>query len=518
MSFFRFFLLLCFITLLSTAGLLILGFYSSSGGFNGGYAVLNADASVDDRLIQERLSGGKNNFSNVFAGSPVSESSQWVMLDDFASFQLIPLDQYNARVFPFDPRNDGYAAKLRDVFVRGGKRYVYIPLKAGSLTASSLDKQFLDLLGDIPFTAEYFGIGKPLPFFFITYAAASLVLAVICYLKKKAHRGIAAVFALLPPLSCLVFFGACGFAAAALILGLFVCLREPAGELVKQLSFNLNVPKSKIIYKEVIEPYKMYWPFFAVFTAAVAVIVVFTELKLHLLLSAFAASLAVFILSVKTMSLWGSGQRRFVPIMIIRRRIPDFSFSVYMTPFAAAAFFIILFSPYLTGNYTGGGKFDFIVEEQDYYDHLVFQASFSTRQLGGHDSSYPAYMSGEDGLPVADTKSSGSPKINFDDYPPFPVKHLMDFLKSVNSGGKASPNIGGGGISENLPLLILLLFILSGLLFNGKTVFGKILLPAKGRFAGFKKFAGMFRRTGINRKKVLSYNDKNTFRIRKDAS
>jgi len=511
MSFFRFFLLLSFVTLLSAAGLLALGFRSGYSGYRGGYAVLSSDASVDDRLIQEKLSGiNAPHASGFYAGSPVSESSQWVMLDDFGSLQMIPLDKYDERVLSFDPRNDGYADKLKNIFVHDGKRYVYIPLKTGSWAASSLEKQFGDLLSGIPFSVEYFGVGKPIALVFIAYAASSLIFIIICYVKKKSHPGITAVFAILPVLSCLVFSGACGFAAAALILGLFICLREPAGELIKHRSF-------KLIYKNVIEPYKMYWLFFAVFAAAIAVMVVFTELNLLLLLLTFAASLVVFLLSVKTISLWGSGQRRFVPVMIIRRRSPDFSFSVYMTPFAVAAFVVMFLTPYIPGSFSGGGKFNFLVDERDYAAHLAYQAGFSTRQIGGQDSFYPAYISGEDGLPVADTNFTGIPKIKLDDYPPFPVKHLMDFLKNVNSGGKAPPVAGGGIILENLYLLILLLFILPGLLFKGKIVFGKILLPVNGRFSGFKRFAGMFRRTDINRKKVLLYNSSNTFRIRKDA-
>jgi len=442
------------------------------------------------------------------------------MLDEFGSLQTIPLDQYDARVFSFDPRNDGYAVKLREVFVHDGKRYVYMPLKAGNWSAASLDRQFAGLLGDITFSIEYLGIGKPLPFLFVSYAAASLLFVLFCFVRKKAHngimQGIAPIFAILPVLSCFAFFGACGFAAAALFLGLFVCLREPASELVKHLSSN-NRRNIKLIFKDAIAPYKAYRIFLAVFSAVMAVIVVFSELKLSLLLLTFAASLLIFLLAVKTMSLWVSGKRRFVPVMIIRRRIPDFSFSMYMAPFAAAALVVMLITPFMAGSYKGGGNFSHFIDENDYYAHLAFQSTFSTRQLGGEDSSYPAYVSGEDGLPVADSKAAVQQKIKFNDYPPFPVKHLMDFLKSFNSGGKAAPVNGGSGILENLPLFLLLLLILIGLLFNEKITFSNILLPVKGRFNGFKKFTGMFRRTGINRKKVVLYNGKNNFRIRKDA-
>jgi hypothetical protein len=269
MSFIRSLLLLCFVSLLAGLGMLALGFVMGNSKNVGGYAVLEFDASADDRALRELLETGTGYFAG---GVPVSESSQWVMLDDFGSLQAVPLDKYGTRLLPFDPRNDGYAGKLKDLFVRDGKRFIYIPLNAGNWNAALLDKQFGALLSDIPFSAEYFGVGKPLPFLFLVYAAASLSFLVICYAKRHSHGGTLAVCALLPALSSLVFFGAWGFTAAALFIGMFVCLQEPLNELIA--AFN-----SKSIYKNVIKPYVIHWLFVILFVAAIGITLVFSGLK-----------------------------------------------------------------------------------------------------------------------------------------------------------------------------------------------------------------------------------------------
>ena len=504
MSFFRSLLLLSLVCLFASLGLFALGSASGYGGFRGGYAVIEADVSVDDRLLRERLYAGVDNF----AGSPVSESSQWVLLYSFGSMDVIPLDKFNARVYPLDPRNDGYAEKLMNVFVRDGKRFVYIPLKAGSWAPAMLNRQFSDLLGDIPFSAEYFGVGKPLSLFFITYAAASLSLLIISYFKKNYHSGMASLIAPVFVLSSLAFFGVPGIVLAALLLGLYIMLREPVNELIKMPVLKKGRQRLSLIYKDVIEPYKIYWVFLLVFMAAIGIVAVISQLPFLFLLLVSAASCAVFFLSVKTVLLWGSRHRRFNPVMIIRRRTLDFSFFLFMIPFAAAAFLAILLNPYVSGAYSSGSKFDYIIEEQDYFAHLSFQASFSRQRFGGHSGTFPAYFFDEDGLPSAAAAAVSAPAVNLDEFPPFPLKHLMDFFTGVNAGARSSPSPGTGkgrGISEILTLLILLSFLISGLLLRRKISFS-LGVPEKSRW------------TDKNRKKTLLYNSKNTPRLQRGTS
>jgi hypothetical protein len=511
MLFFRSFLFVGLISILAALGLLALGSVMGYEEFRGGYAVLTVDDSIDDRTLRSYLEKG----ANIFGGSPVSESLQWVMLDEFDAVRAIPLDSYFSRVSSFDPRNDGYAEKLREVFVRDGKRFVYLPLKAGNQNSSLIEKQFKDLLGDIPFSVEYYGIGRPLHLFFIAYVSASVCLLVIFLLRRKYNPGTANIITLMPVLSSLAFFGASGIAAAALLFAFFIMFKEPLGDFVT-LTASLpkeNSNKVKLIQKEIILPYKFYWFFLPVFVLSFTGIIVFSQLKLLFLLAVFACALAVFFLSLKILSLpSGDKHRRFTPILIIKRRFPEFAFSFYILPFAAAAFLTLFFTPQMPGAYVSNSKFDALIEEQDYLAHLSYQASFSTRQFGASSSDFPDFFIDTDGLPSMRGNNSANQAVNIDNFPPFPLKNLMDFFHNVNSGKRTDAGSGGSTrLTELLSLFVLLFFILPGFFIKTKGDSSKI------DFSGLKAFSSKLRSKGINRNKTLVYNNKNPLRLRKDA-
>ena len=507
MSVLRSCLLLCLISLPLSFGLFVLGSVMGYGEFRGGYAVLTFDASIDDGLIRGLLSEGRG-----FAGTPVSESSQWVILDNFNSLEVVPLDKYFTRVFPFDPRNDGYAEKLKNVFVRDGKRYIYIPLERGNWTPALLDKQFKTLLAGVPFYGEYYGTGKPVNLFFASYAAASLCLLAICFVKRNTHRGMVKTAIFIPVFFSLAFFGAAGIACASLLFALFIMLKDPLNELSALLwsSFKGTPQKLKLIYKEIIKPYKQHWFFLPAFAAAIAVTIIFSRLKLLFLLVVFASACAVFFFSSRVLSLSGGGHRRFTPVLIMRRRFVDFTFSVCMLPFTAAAFFAMFLTPYISGAYTSGGNFDAVIEEQDYYAHLAFQSGFSTRQLGaGPVSGYPAYVPDEDGLPSPDEKQGAERAFNIDDFPAFPLGHLMDFFRGVNSGGKAGGG-NSGGFPEMPVMAVLLLFAIP--LFIKR----KDIRSPQNNIEGIKRYSVKPRIKGA-RSNTLMHNGRNQSRILKDA-
>jgi len=507
MSIFRSCLLLCLICLPLSFGLFLLGRAMGYDEFRGGYAVLSFDASVDDGVLRGLLSG-----LDGFAGAPVSESSQWVMLDNFSYLETVPLDQYLARVTSFDPRNDGYASALRDVFVRDGKRFVYIPLEQGRWTPLLMDKKFKTLLADIPFSGEYYGTGKPLKLFFAAYAAASLCLLIVCYVKKITHHGMIITAALIPVFFCLAFFGAAGIACAALLFAFFIFFKEPFNELSASVrsSFNGSPQKIKLIYREIIKPYKTHWLFLPVFAAAFGIMIIFSHLRLLFFLAVFAAACAVFFFSSKVLSLSGGGHRRFTPVLIMNRRYADFSFSFCMLPFTAAAFFVMFMSPNISGAYESGGKFENVIEERDYYAHLAFQSGFSTRRLGtAADSGYLSYIFDEDGLPSPDGSPGEQQAFNMNDFPAFPLRHLMDFFQNVNEGGKE-----GGKYKRNLndmPVLAVLLLFMIPLFIKRKDVY-----PQKSNVEGIKRFS-VKPRIKNARNKTNVYNSKYQSRILKDA-
>jgi len=515
MSFFRSLFLLCIGSLLAAALLSLLASALGKDTSSGGYAVLSTVDTLNDRNIRALLDEGKDNF----AGAAVSESSQWVALDEFGSLETVPLDKYSARLNSFDPRNDGYAAKLKNLFTRDGMRFFFIPLKSSNSVPAKLDRQFAQLLSGVSFSVEYLGIGKPYPFFFIIYAVSCAALLLLFFFKKKLNAGFWAVVSLLPVLCALAFFGAPGIACAALFLGLLLMLREPFNELAILLRSKEVSKKFDLIVKNAVEPYRIYWMFLPVFALSFALIAIFSELKILFLLAVFAAAAAVFFLSVKTSYLFGGKHTRFTPVQILRRRFVDFSFCTYMLPFIAAALLVILISPYVSGVPVSQNKIETLVEEKDYYAHLAFQSSFSTRQLGESSGYYPNFIIGEDGLPSIDAKhaSSANINVNIEHFPPFPLKHLMDFFNSVNNGSKIGRGAGSGRAVENISLLVMLIFIFPGFFLNGKISF-----PNKGSFSGFKRFTGKIfsnklRWTDKTRNKVLLYNSANTLQLRKDA-
>jgi hypothetical protein len=510
MSVFRAVFLLSLVSLLVAAALFFLGSAAADyKEFRGGYAVLTVDSSIEDRDLRGILEKSEG----IFGESPVSESSQWVMLDNFGSLETIPLDTYSSRLFSFDPRNDGYAGKLKSVFVQDDKRFVYMPLNAGNWNAALLDKQFQSLLGDIPFSVEYYGVGTPLFLFFTVYAAASLCVLVICYVKRNTHRGTEKVIPLVAPFSSLSFFGAPGIASAAVLLGFFLFLREPLDEFVNIRRFfkKDNAQMPKLIYKNIVKPYGWYFLFLPVFAAALYVLVVFTRLKLLFLIAVFAVSLALFFFSSRIMSVTLNNRRRFNPVLIIKRRLPDFAFSMFMLPLSAAAFLAVFFTPYVSSPYVSDRKFDAIIDEQDYYAHLIYQATFSTRQLGTSFADFSDYIYGEDGLLSPDGFSGKNPVEILDDFPPFPLKNLMAFFIDVNNGKRTNNSGGTGGLTEKLPLLVLLLFIFPLFFVNRKDSYAQ-----KSDLSCFKK-PGEKKRLVINRNNSYVYSGKNTLRVRKDA-
>jgi hypothetical protein len=498
MSSIRSFIILTLVSLAVVPALIYLGSVTGDNVSTSGYAVLTADkSSIEDRVLNNILSTGLLN--EYLTGYPVSESSLWFLLDEFDSLNVVPLDYHSRRLLPFDPRNDGYADKLKNIFVRGDKRFVYLPLNTNNNTSvktapEKIERHLKELLADIPFTVDFYGIGKPLKLFFIVFAAAALALAVliIFYHKKKINPGIICLILMLPALSSLAFFGAGGMAAAALFLGFAVVIKEPLKEFILTLRLpakNWSI-KLNMIYKNAVEPYILHFYLLPVFAAAITAVVIFGELKLFFILLVFAAAGFIFYFSVRALETGkrDGNRRRFTPIMILKQRFMDFSFSVYMLPFTIAVFFAMLLTPHVSSAYVSGNKFDdlYIINEHDYYAHLAFQTSFSTRRLGlnsyNSSSTYPCYILNEDGLPSPDythfnfLDTSGEISSVQEEFPPFPLSDLMDFFHSVNNSEKIY-NAGTTNIynfnmidlnirMELILFSILLLFVIPGFLLN----------------------------------------------------
>ncbi|MDR0585045.1 MAG: hypothetical protein LBG57_11975 [Treponema sp.] len=468
MSFARSLPLLVLCSLLTGAALCGLAWRGGIAGFRGGYAVLTADAAVPDRTLRELLAPLEGDFADL----PVSESSQWALLNEFGSLTRIPLDEYPARVTPFDPRNDGYAEKARSFFVRDGKRFVFIPLMSVERAERTLEDKIAIALGAIPFSVEYLGFGKPLGFYVLLFTAAVSLFLFLLGWRKWRH----AEWALpcLPVLAVFASDGAPGFALAALLLGLSVLLRDPLTELCGPLRRRSGA----------LSFFKAQWLLSPLFLICYTLVVLYSGFSPLLALGIFAVYTGIYLFSVRTFSLPRTENHiLFAPVLIARPSLAaGFSnagkAALPMLPFALAGLLAALLAVRAATVRSDRAAAAFtaspLITEADYRSHAALQASFLLRPLGREAAGdwggpYPAYELEPDGLVSPVYRTATVPSADTQEESPFPLKQLMDFLSTGEMKGGILAAMDGGSIlnsgAGDLALaLVPLLFIIPGIL------------------------------------------------------
>ena len=413
-----------------------------SGG--GGYAVLSLDAAYDDRYIGELLAQGKGK-------NYISESTQWVFLDDFGELVRLPLDSYWQRVEPFDPRNDGYARRLESFFVHDGKRFFFIPLSPDFLGASGekLEDDLARCLGDIPFRVEFPGASRPLGLYALLFAGAALGMVLLSGAPRIGIR-------LLPLLAALSSQGPGGFALAAFLTALFGLLLRPLREFF--ISRRYRNQYIQINKKNGESPF--FWGSLLLFLAGYGVLCYLGRFSAVLGLTGVVSFFLILGLSLWAESRGGlkMGHVRFVPVPISVHSPGLRVFSRVMAPFALGSLASLFLPPLVLPGYAAGGVPQAPAERQgdlispgEYETHAAFQASFSVRPLraGGDDpgeGGYLRYRRGEDGL-IGDYSAVEDNRGG--EIPPFPLEDLMNFLARreyaqgpVNTSGELFPIFG----------------------------------------------------------------------------
>ena len=509
------FILLCACSVLLSLALLWIGYKPSYGEYRGGYALLTLDKTANDREIIEILAGENGKFK----GPLHSESTEWVMLDEFGSVATIPLDEYAGRLYPFDPRNDGYADKLKNFFVDSDNRFIFIPMQPYNSTA--LFSDFDEILPGISHSLDYMGFEKPVKTYLIIFSIAAFALLVICCIQRKTGPSF---FFFFPSLAVIVVcscYGPWGFALAAVAVGLIAQLREPVSEIfaIQRANYREKGEKFKRIKRDVIRPNRIVFFGAILFILAAGLIIYISGTDTLFLSAVFVLFLAVFALSCRTFSVSGAEHMRFKPILIAKRRVPDTAFSLYMLPFAIAVVVSIFLSPKIPTRYnpnTASMLSSFAekaITAADYQRHVEYQAYFSWRPLNGvlnlGNSLYPSYIAAGDGL-LSPAGSAVAEEIQ-DVFPPFPLQQLMDFITGIEI-----PTADGVIQKENyeylaLPLLLVLI-VPALILKNGD------FSPKRKRISALAKKYNTGGRWGDKkRKKVLLYINENSKMIRKDA-
>ena len=304
-------------------------------GVNDGYAILVVDESQDDRAIRETLA--------VWGmGEIISESSQLVSIDDFGALRQIPLDLFNDEIESFDPRNDGYAEKLRSLFVNNGNRYFFAPL--GS-SPPDLRARLNAGLEDIPFSLFLLEQRRSLLPYFLLLAAAGFFALFLSGSRR--------LFFFQIPLFLSIGWG--GFAAmilAAVFAGIWELLREPLKELLtsrySRNTFYYTGAGVKGI-GERLRPYRLNVFLALLFSLLLPVLGIAAFLPPVPLLAACACFFLLYFLSFKTMEAIFRNSRHipFMPVPLLPLRTRTFSLFPFLIPFVLASFLALILPVFL---------------------------------------------------------------------------------------------------------------------------------------------------------------------------
>lgn len=409
----------------------------------GAFAELSLDADYAEWELLDGLAAAG-------IGPVIAESTQEVFLDEFGELVSLPLEAFFQRVEPFDPRNDGYAGRLRSFFVRDGRRYLYLPASSG------LRARIAPVLGDVPYSLVPAHRGWSSAWyllFFVLGAAGAFLLA---------GPSLTAL-AVIPPLSGLAFAGPPGLALAAALFGLFGTLRA---SLAESPSFR--------------GPGGIYRRGFSVSCALLFMLLcawvwrrwaIPFQTGLRGVLS-FCAVFAAALMAEFSMEK-ERGRAKFAPVSI-RAGLPgrERVSGLFITPRCAAPLALAaagaLLVPPLFGGGPAGEPFaglgeDFpLISAAEYEAHAAFQASFSYRSLHEGDAESPVpyqrYALAEDGLIAAvPLEAVYAEDVYVESLPPFPLEALMSFI-GRSGQERTAP---GGFLTEQGRLLALVMGVLS---------------------------------------------------------
>ena len=393
------------------------------------WAVLVLDEDRDDREIRESLKG---------ISSVISESSQEILIDDFGTIKKLPLDSYYEEIEPEDPRNDGYAAKLRSFFSREGKRFFFFPLEGSFANRyEALEKRLALLLPGIPFSLVVLGRSRPvlLDFIFLTIACG------IALYFSKARRLFLPV---IPVLLAMGWGGAGAVVLATIMAAIWELLREPLGELFAARSYN----RSKLDYAgaglrgiwERLKPFRVNLLLVIGFLFSFLAVSIALKFSLFLPVTVILSFIALY-----PVSYWNETKRAeesqhtlFRPVLMVSRKAKTFSLFPFLSPFVAASVLAMVLPGFSSPRDRPAEQYpfmdpEFFVSHEDYLRHAAFQQGFSFQPLdqSGTREEYLHYYLGEDGL-IAESSFVTKPQIprNEDQgfVPMFPLEKLMGFL------------------------------------------------------------------------------------------
>jgi hypothetical protein len=367
------------------------------------YAIIHVDKSLQDRPLINSLK--KAGFQN-----PIGESTQTVLLDDFESLKPIPLDEYNNLIEPFDPRNDGYAAKLRSLFIKGSDRRIYLDQSSlkQPINAGSLRRRVSKALAGEHFSLE-FGGGT----------------------RKS------------PPLSPI-------FALSSLLGALGSILKEPLAEFFTVM---------RLGFKDRFLAFRGSWILAGTFFAAYIAAGLFSPLSIPV----FLGGLILFCVFVLIYTFWKAKQERTRFLRMAGFSAPK-NLQFIMLPFIAASFIcfgLSFLSPASGLHQSFAGK-EGLVSSEDYEKHLTFQRTFSFKALPGpfrnveKAPDYLHYTLGNDGLIAPHTQPPLPDERTLPEAAEAPAFPLTGLMAELHGAGAVAGEMPASAflVGRLIPLLI----------------------------------------------------------------
>jgi hypothetical protein len=390
-----------------------------------GYAVVSVDASLGDRHIGALLD------SAGLEGGYFSESTQWIEIDDFGTLRKIPLDTYREEIESFDPRDDGFAERLRAFFVRGGRRFFFIPLANAE---KNLKNSISSAMGDIPFDFEILGYYRP--FFLYLLILVPSVFAAL-FLSGFPSGFVFQVF----PLLGFVSGGPPALVPAALLASFWALFRDPLNEL-------FSAPRYQGFYAgpgfrgfgEKLKPYAFNLVLILAFLPLFGFAAVMGDLPPLPVWTGLASSwgLSVLARAAETERQKKAAHVRFNPVIMLPGRVkavPLFPIAAVFVPAVLLSILAPRLFPSLSYPKEAPAVSDprFLISRAAYEDHIAFERAFSTKPLGSgsREGGYFHYYLGEDGL-IAGAGDERNGVDGEEEILSFPLENLMEFLLHYN--------------------------------------------------------------------------------------
>jgi len=448
---------------LGSASVFLAAYHTRPISYNDAYAILSLPVDIDDAAVVANLE--MEGMEGI-----VSESSQWLMIDNFGELERIRLSEYSERIADFDPRDDGYAAKLRSFFINGSERRFYLPkplvLMDGKvfthLVSRSLARLDTEGMEGLQFSLDL-GTTSLISFLSFYYIVIGVIALTVAAFNA---RSLISALLLAPVVISLSTFGPAALVAAGFLFSMAGPLKLGILEMLGR--FDRSRKPSFGIYPVLLMP----------IAVLIAFILISATGMLPWLVSGLSFFCTLLFIVVETVLVFSksleSGHNPFIPLVIMpgKRLFPSSAYRT-LAPFVMAATFCLiseglLFIVFPSFGRNAGG----VVAGPslgDYEAHLEFQRSFSLRRLGDKDSvlSYTGYKLLETGLiTLEDGKARLDDYARPDPYPSElpPVERILKRMDHLPISGAPFSLTGGSLSSPSIITVVLSIFLITPML------------------------------------------------------